>query len=58
MRNIEEIDGKLGYAIEAPHIQDLGVGTVTSDCVATHVLVQNRPSICEDLHGVYVESSV
>ncbi len=46
------------YAIEATHIQDLGVGTVTSDSVATHVLVQNRPSVCEELHGVYVGSAV
>ena len=46
------------HAIESPDIQDLDVGTVTSDFVASHVLVEDRPSVRVQLLGVYVGRSV
>jgi hypothetical protein len=49
MESLVQFASRIPHAIEAPHIQDLGVGNVTSDCVATHVIVQNRPSVCEEL---------
>jgi hypothetical protein len=38
------------YAIDAPHIRDFGVGSVTTNCVATHLAVE--------INTVYVGSSM